>query len=117
MRDDLIKRYEKARQITVAVDDYTFTARRPNDVEIGRLGKVEGTVGLYEIAREFVDDWGPAFTEADFIKGGASDVLPFERVLWAIWLADRPQLWGPIANGVVEAYREHAKAREDAKKN
>ena len=115
MRDDLLRRLKAAREIQVEAGGYTFTARRPTDVEAVKLYSDSAT--YFEIAREFVVDWGPSFTEADLIKGGASDALPFERVLWAEWLADRPALWVPIKDAVIDNYREHVKRREAAAKN
>jgi hypothetical protein len=114
MSKDLVEKIRKQRELKVVAGKFTFTARRPTDVEAIALGRADSAFS--KIAEQFVVGWD-GVTEDDLIQSGASNPIPFDAVLWAEWCADRPDLWGTISTAVLDAYRLHAKRLEDGTKN
>ena len=113
MSNALITRLRKQRELKVVVGKFTFTARRPTDVEMIDIGRA----GLQwqGMAERFVVDWENV-TEDDIIGGGGSDKPAFSPELWAEWCADRPDFWEPIATALLDAYKGHAAQLADAAK-
>jgi hypothetical protein len=114
MSRELIAKLKKAREVKVTIGKFTFTARRPTDVEAIALHRGDGAFST--IAQDFVIGWD-GVTEDDIIGGGGSDPFPFAPELWREWCADRPDLWGPISNACLDAYREHAEKLTSIEKN
>ena len=110
----LVEKIRKQREVTVKIGKFTFTARRPTDVEAIALHRSDGAYST--IAADYVINWA-GVTEDDVIGGGSADPLAWSAVLWAEWCADRPDFWGPISEAVLESYRLHASRMEDATKN
>lgn len=109
----LISKIRKNRELTIPVDKFTFTARRPTDVEALELHRNGGASP--EIAAKFVVGWA-GVTSNDVVGDSSSDVLPFDADLWREWCADRPDFWAPIATKILEAYGVHATQVEEATK-
>lgn len=107
----LADKLRRARERTVEVAGRRFTVRRPTDAEAMLLSEQTGL----DLVRRYVTGWD--LREIDLIPGGGPDAVPFEAGLWADWVDDQPDLWGPLAETIVAAYREHTEAREHAAKN
>jgi len=109
--DVLLARRRKARQGTVKVGDYTFTFRRPTEIE---AAKIQGDYTAFDVAVEFVCGWSDNVTEAVLIPGGASDPATFSKELWADWCADRSEFWPPIMKAITEAYVNYTQGKTDS---
>jgi hypothetical protein len=107
----LLDKIRKARETRVEVGGYTFTVRRPTDVEmIGLRGRGIGSL------LPFVVGWD-GVRELDIINGGDPHPLAFDADVCAEWLSDRADLFGPLVKAVQEAYDRHAGELEAAAKN
>ena len=85
----LADKLRRAREFPVEVGGYTFTVRRPTDLEMFEL---KGSVS-------------------------AGRLLPFDADACAEWLADRPDLLGPIVSALLDRYAQHTEALGVAAKN
>lgn len=111
---DLARALRKQREFKVEIGKFTFTARRPTDVEALAIHRENMTFD--QIATRFVVDWS-GVTEDD-IKGGGSTVAPpFDREDWETWCSDRPDFWQPISLKLLEKYGEHMERAEVVTKN
>lgn len=113
MSKELIARIRKQREGKVTVGTMTFIFARPTDVEFTALmanGKFS------ELGARHVVGWDNV-TENDVVGGGGTDVVAFDKDLWAEMYSDRPDLWTPVSNAILEAYQLHTKAMEDVPKN
>ena len=107
----LIEKLRKAREQTVEAGGFTFTVRRPTDIEaIAMHGQP------VERMLRFVVGW-QGVKEIDLIPGGAPVAVEFDTALATEWLADRPDLIEPLTSAIRDAYRAHVKSMEDAGKN
>ena len=107
----LVEKLRKAREQQVTVGVFTFTVRRPTDIEA--MGFNDATL-LRMI--DFVVGWD-GVNEIDVLPGGNPQPLKFDAAVAREWLADRPDLLLPLSDAIVNLYRAHAAALEDAKKN
>lgn len=112
--NDLQKQLRRNREIAVKVGKFTFTARRPTDVEALELNRRDAA--LAEVASEFVIDWN-GVVEDDIVGGGGTTAVTFDAELWKDWCADRPDFWGPISSAVLDSYTQHRKRMETVKGN
>lgn len=112
MSQALINKIRQSRQKQVAAGNYHFTVRRPTNLEIS---KMRGVADTEDLLRKFVIDWD--LTELDVYSGGTADRVPFEPDLFVEWVADRPELWGPLTDAIVEAYKAHEARQVDELKN
>ena len=113
MSKDLIERIRRARLSTRTVGGRIYTIRRPTDLEIVELnGKMDQRLLL----TRFVVDWG-VMPEMELVPGGGPDPVPFSPDLWAEWIADHPELWDALTGEVLDSYKAHKAALEDAAKN
>lgn len=111
MSKALIEKLKRARERKVEVAGNSFTIRRPTDAEVVAM---DGRRAL-DYVQAFVVDWDLA--ELAVVPGGGPEKVPFDRDLWAEWVSDRPQIWEPLANALLEDYKAHVEARETAGKN
>jgi hypothetical protein len=114
MSRELIAKLKKAREVRVTIGKFTFTARRPTDVEAIALHRDDAAFST--IALDFVIGW-EGVTEDDMFGGGSTVALEFTPEFWRTWAADRPDFWGPISNACLDAYRVHAEAMTSVEKN
>lgn len=101
----------KARQRQVEAGGFKFTIRRPTDLEASRLGKART-----EDLLAYVVGWSDVM-EIHLVPGGTSVEVPWDEEVCREFLADRPDLWDPLATAVLTLYTEHVAALEDATKN
>lgn len=111
----LIEKIRRARESQVEVGGLEFTVRRPTDLEM--LAMTTGPVITQgDIMTKFVVGWGKV-KELDLFSGGTGELVPFSQELFAEFIADRPDLWTPLSNAVVDKYKAHEKAKEETAKN
>ena len=107
----LIDKIRKAREQDVKVGGYTFTVRRPTDIEAMAMHGQP-----LERMLRFVVGWR-GVNEIDLIPGGSAVQVDFDADLAVEWLADRPDLLEPITAAIRDASRAHVKSVEDVTKN
>lgn len=108
----LADKIRKARETPVEVGGFTFTVRRPTDIEMFEL---QGSASAGRLL-PYVVGWS-GVKELDLIPGGDPHPLAFSADVCAEWLADRPDLLGPLVAAIVESYSKHAEALDLAAKN
>jgi hypothetical protein len=111
----IIARMNAARErIVPLTEKLSVTLRRPTDLERLTYAGVGG------IARDklfnHVVDW-KGFTEADLVPSGATDEVPFDAAVWALWIADHPQHWDAVITALVEMIEARATEPDRAAKN
>ena len=109
----LIDKMRKAREIGIETAGRKFKIRRPTDEEAVRIG--QDNLDMVGIVKRFTAGWDLA--ELDLIPGGGPEKVPFDADLFGEWVADHPEVWEPLASGIMAAYKEHADRREAAAKN
>lgn len=109
----LADKIRKARETGVEISGQTWTIRRPTDEE-AMLLRSDGD-GLLAIVKRFVIGW--PLSEIDLVPGGTAVKLPFDGEAFAEWVADRPELWEPLGNAILDAYKTHAAKRDASVKN
>lgn len=113
MSAELIARLRKQREGRVTLGPFTFTFRRPTDVEMVAIGR-EG-LDFPALAARYVVGWD-GVTDGAIAGGGGTNVVAFDAALWREWCADRPDFWQPIGTAIVEAYTLHQAALSEAAK-
>ena len=109
MSQALIDKLRKSREITIHEGGYGFTVRRPTDLEAAQM---RGGVDLGEFLKKFVIGW--TLQELDIIPGGNPVHVPFDPDLFGEWIADHPELWGPLQTAIFTSYESHLKKLGDA---
>lgn len=105
-----LARFQKSRESLVDAGGFQFTLRRPSQLEIIRLMADGGNLSIETACRHIVG-WSRV-RESDLLPGGDPEPVAFDSDLFAAWIADRPDLWGAVVNGVVEAVRVFDEANE-----
>lgn len=114
MSQQIIDKIKKARETNVTVDRFTFTVRRPTDLEY--FTELHGQrLKQGDIMQRYVLGWS-GVTELDIISGGDGVPVEFETELFMEWIADRPDLWAPLTNAILESYGLHQQRLDDALK-
>lgn len=112
MSAKLIEKLRKAREQKVEVSGFTFTIRRPTDMEMLAM---QGTGSVARLL-PFVVGW-EGVKELDIIPGGDPHPLPFDANVCAEWLADRADLITPLVAAILESYSKHAAKLGESAKN
>jgi hypothetical protein len=107
----LIEKIRATRISPVTVGKYTFTIRRPTDIERITLA---GTTHI-DILKKFVVGWA-GVQEIDLVPGGTDITVPFDSELFVEWVSDQPGMWAPIIDGVLDAMRLHDERRLETEK-
>lgn len=112
---ELAKVLRKQREFPVKIGKFTFTVRRPTDVEAIEIHTK--AMDFSQLAQAYVVGWD-GVTEDDIRGGGGSTVAsPFDLEDWREWCADRPDFWQPIGNALWEKYSQHIQKAEAVAKN
>ena len=111
----LIEKMRKARETRLAIAGVNLTIRRPTDLESTEL-RFSGTREAVKGISRFVVDWD-GMREIDLVPGGEDKPVAFDRELFELWLEDQPEAWEILVNGVLAAYKAHAKKHEADLKN
>jgi len=110
----LVDKLRRAREFQVETGGFTFTLRRPTDVEWLEL--VESGKSTARTVLAYIVGW-EGVKEIDLIPGGDPHPLPFDAVACADWISDRIDLLPPLLDGFMKSYESHLAARADAQKN
>jgi hypothetical protein len=109
----------KARDSVVEVGRFKFTVRRPSEAELmRRRHRANGSDLLTNLAsvQEDVVGWDGVL-ESDILDGGASEAVPFNRVVYAMWIEDRADLWEALAKHIEKVVDEHQRKIEALRGN
>lgn len=109
----LIARLRKNREGRLAVEGFTFTYRRPTDVEMIGIGRAG--LDWAQLAAQYVIGW-EGVTDGAIAGGGGTNPVAFDAALWREWCADRPDFWAPLGQAILEAYTLHQGALAAAAK-
>jgi hypothetical protein len=114
-----IEQLRKSRRRDVTVGRWTFTVEvLPTDALFALMQGPEREDPLLlgaKICKECVVGWSGVL-ERDIVPSGTDDPLPFNRDLFREWVADRDDLWDPIANTMYSARTDlHANREADTK--
>ncbi len=109
----LIDKIRRAREVSVEAAGKQYTIRRPTDEEAITISRDGGS--LLDVVKRFTIGW--SLQEIDLIPGGSPVAVPFDAELFAEWVADQPQVWEPLGNAIMDAYKAHIERREAAAKN
>lgn len=107
----LVEKLRRAREERVEVGGFTFTVRRPTDIE---MLEMRGGGSIARLLR-FVVGWD-GVKESDLIPGGDPHPLAFDAEACGEWLSDRPDLLDPLAARIMARYQEHAEKLVEAAK-
>ncbi|MCP4102477.1 MAG: hypothetical protein GY750_13800, partial [Lentisphaerae bacterium] len=110
LMNNLLEKMRKAREISIAVGDYIFLITRPTDIDAVSMSFDDLKAGVVGVS-SFVIGW-EGVTELDLIPGGTADSVEFDADLFSEWIKDRPDLWQPLIDGVLDAYKSHRKRQE-----
>lgn len=114
MSAELIRKLKKQREFTVEVGKFSFTGRRPTDIEALEIHRE--SFDFAQIAMRYVIDW-KGVTVDDLVGGGSTIVPEFSEELWQEWCPDHPEFWQPISLKLWDEYQKHLQAQESARKN
>jgi hypothetical protein len=109
----LLEKLKRAREFKVDAGGYSFTLRRPTDVEWMEIASGQSTA---RAVLPFVIGWD-GVKELDLIPGGDPHPLAFDGEVCREWLADRIDLLPALLDAFVKSYEAHLQARGDAAKN
>lgn len=104
MKLDLAK-FQKSRESRVEVAGHVFILRRPPALDVVKLSAAGGNFTIDQ-AVKYIVGWD-LVTEIDLLPGGVPEPIEFDPALCAAWVADRPDFWMPIVQGVIDAYQRH----------
>lgn len=108
----LAEKMRKARQSRVEAGGYTFVILRPTPEDIAELA---GKITLASL-KQFVVGWD-GVKELDLIPGGDPHPLAFDADACCEWLADRPDLMGPVGDAILAACTKYSEALRAREKN
>ncbi len=108
----LLDKIRRAREFRVEAAGYTFTVRRPTDVEWMEIAGQSTARAVLP----FVIDW-EGVKELDLIPGGDPHPVPFDNAACQEWVADRLDILPILLDAFVKSYEAHLQARGDAAKN
>lgn len=109
----LIDKIRAARELKVEVEGKEFTIRRPTDEEA--IAFRAEKPGLVEIVKRFTVGWNLQAIDID--PGGEAIPVKFDNELFAEWVADHPEVWEPLGEKILDAYKAHVAKRGEAEKN
>lgn len=108
----LLEKIRRAREFRVEAAGFTFTVRRPTDVEWMEIAGQSTARAVLP----FVVGW-EGVKEMDIIPGGDPHPLAFDAEVCKEWLTDRIDLLPTLLDAFVKSYEAHLQARGDAAKN
>ncbi len=108
----LADKYRRALEGRVTVGDFTFLFRRPTWEE-GR--RIPGEASAERLLSHVIGWQG--VREIDIVPGGDPTPAEFDAAACLLWLCDRPDLSGPVAQAIMDAYLQHIDTLTNAVKN
>lgn len=107
MSAEILERLRRDRRIEVTVGKWKFVASRPSMLKMGELANSDGSISIGRLALEFVTGWENVVT-GDLYGNDGRHPVEFDRAIWQVWGADRPDVVGPIGEQIMAAYSAHA---------
>lgn len=114
MKEIALERLLAARRTWLEAGKYRFQIQRPTLLDVVKAERSAAQLSI-EFAARFVIGWENV-TELDLIPGGDPEPAVFSSEVFTAWVADRPDLWRAIADGIAAAYTAH-EARTEARGN
>ena len=108
---DLADKIRKSRRVEIPVGKMKFLGRRPSVAEFYQLF-VDRTQDV-EVVKTFIDGWENV-TGDDLFPGSGCEVMQFDRDFFNEAIMDRPEIWKPIVEKLIEITRKQI---EDTAKN
>lgn len=108
----LIDKIRASRQSQIEVGGWSFTVRRPTELEWHEMRGVIDTRRLMA----FVDGWS-GVKESDIINGGDPHPVPFDRAVLMAWVEDLPDVMSAIVKGVTASRIARAEDAQEREKN
>ena len=108
--DTLLSGMRKARESSIKIDRFTFTIRRPTDMDALGMNYSNPREAMEGITK-FVVGWD-GVTEMDLVPGGTGEAVMFHPALFAEWIQDQPDMWSNLTDKVLELYNAHTEKRE-----
>lgn len=113
----LSKQILAARESQVPVGEWSFTIRRPDAMRSMTMAGLDGNALADLILGECVVGWHNVL-ERDLIGAGGSDQpVPFDSEDFVTWSRDKPEIWSPIVDAVVNAMQEWSARVAESRKN
>lgn len=109
----LVEKLRKSRESLVEVDGHQYTIRRPTEAEQAEAFGERKITGI-EIVRLFVVAWD--LNEIDVIPGGSPVPVEFNAELWSEYVNDKPELWTPLSQAIIDAIVQHREKVDGAVK-
>lgn len=110
MKEISLDRFNAARRSWVEAGKFRFQIQRPTMLDVLKEGR-DGARLSIEFAARFVVGWDRV-EESDLIPGGDPEAAAFAPDLFAAWVAERPDLWTPISEGIQAAWKQHEERTE-----
>ena len=111
MKTVSLDKYNRSRESEIEAAGFIFIIRRPTEMDVARASR-DGGMLTVTFAEKFVVGWKKV-QESDLINGGDPEPVAFDHDVFTTWLADRPDLWRPIADGVVGSYEQFTQANAE----
>lgn len=108
----IAEKLRKAREVTVDAAGFTFTVRRPTDLEMIDLFKARAGRAILP----YIVGWS-GVSELAMLGTGAPHPLDFDADACAEWLEDRLDILNAIVAAVFKAYETHQEKLANAVKN
>lgn len=108
----LADKIRKSRESQVQAGGYTFTIRRPTDMDMVEFSRSPNPNDLVK----FIVGWD-GVKEIDLIPGGDGHPAKFDADACAEWLADRSDLFVPVVTAITDAYQAHKAKQGEIEKN
>lgn len=110
MKTVTLERFKKSRQTTVSASGFDFVIARPTPFDI-ETARANNGFDIHFLCR-FVVGWS-GVKESDLLPGGDPEPVDFNGELFEEWVKERPELWDPLINGVIDTYNAHFRDREE----
>ncbi|HET8870270.1 MAG TPA: hypothetical protein VFM48_07480 [Aquabacterium sp.] len=110
--NSLIEKLKRSRQSVVEAGGFTFTIRRPTDLEVSEM---HGRINARNLI-QFVVGWS-GVREADLINGGDPHPVEFDVQLAEEWLSDRGDLMSILSPKIIGAYMQTKDRQGESAKN
>lgn len=99
----------KSRERQVEANGHTFTIIRPKMADMSRDWP------RIEMVKRFTVGWD--IRNIDLVPGGTPDPEPFDAELFADYIEDEDALWMPLSQAIIDLWKEHVAAKDEAVKN
>jgi len=110
MKEISLERFNAARRSWVEAGKFRFQIQRPTLVDVIKESQSGASLSI-EFAARFVVGWQNV-DESDLIPGGDPEPAAFAPALFAAWVAERPDLWKAISEGIQAAWKQHEEQTE-----